>query len=1580
MRPEIRVKTPSLGAGTELTVLASIKPGFVPSLDSVTYATRVKLLLKALHGGRRTLHEYQLLRAVSDAVERVGVIHTLRVAVLEPQNQVLLSVNFDGAYESYLRTIWQKTTRLLDLIFCNTVNYPTGWDHSLQVWGAWLGSVQAEIPFFYSRPGLTSQDSTGLPLHELIDRRQSDDLAITRLNIPSAERISWDIVLGRPDPSQPAPTAPQGGAAGPRAGVRQGLQSLLGLYRLADLYPPGTDDGLVLHRAARELLPEFTRLQTLDSYARATDLAAERFAYQEAVAWLRDEAERLPSVRVPPPLPQQMPAYPAHQVQGGIIEAYQNVSHGCLCLLALDSPAGAAALLQGLQVSLAGFKPPAGTPIFNIGFTANGLRACGLGEVQLGWLSEEFLQGMALRAGLLGDVHANHPRRWVLPLRNWPQGLDDPAWQAPAGTDPLRVPMEAVHAVLQVRWADAEKAEAGAAADAARRGIQQALHALLDGLPGVRPLSVQWMARMVAEGQVVEHFGFADGQSEARYDAPATPKAFRNQVHLGEVLIGYDNAADHARDLTGQPGERARLMRNGSYQVVRKLRQHVGALRQTVEAAERRGIPGLDRHRLLAKMMGRWPTGHADSGKPLLPVPAGDINDFNYQADPTGLLCPLAAHIRRANPRNPPVLASQNQSTLIDLPGGRPPNLVRRSLPYGPPAPVWPARGQAGASPATIDSTDRGLVFMAYNASLAEQFEVVQRWITGANSSGASSGHSDPLLGVPVAGRVRHFRFEHAGQTCSMALDGSEQLADTPQPLIALQWGAYLFAPAADALAYLRETALRAGPAPAIPWSADAGQAEIERLRQFERQAGAEAAAQAWKAALEDGDAVARYASASIWAAIRHHHHGLLRIPYGVLVADRAGVDAVLLDPLRRYSVQGYQQRLAPTIGPIYLGLDRGDDGEYQRQSAACNDAIQQISMVDGFVRARAATRAVLNQLIRNARDQAGEEGQGQWELLLDPRPLIDRVLASLCEAWFGLSEDGAHFQRGGLKWFRDMDGDNGGALYPGFFTAPSRFTFQPVPGETPERLALQHGPAVRQAMLAYLTEAYQGGSQKLQAPVTAAVLAGQPPNDLHARTLVGALMGFLPPTAGNLRRVLNEWQGDGTLWALRNQHAGALAADGATECGPLADPKTALTALSGPLARALQARPVPEQIWRTALRDHALGPAGAEIAVKANDKLILALVSATQQGLQAGEPPDVMPIFGGARLPGQASPTHACPGYRSAIGAMAGLLAGLIERAETLRPGPGAGILVFEGLLEAPLAPAPAADGLSSVRSAFYRSWQVTAPAALGQLLGWGDSWIFNHHPQTIDLGSALASLGYDTTRFEALASAGITLRAMAQSAADPSLPNSIYADIYRALVEADDPQIQRPLPKAILISGGGNDVHQRLPRPSPLMRMVRHQDDGLPLLDPAAAQAFVEGQLAQDLRKVLQNLTGLTRGRIPILVQGYDYPVPDGRNYLTLKRLAWLYPSIVTDKGHDALGTGRTLMRELIEALNLMQAQVCGEFADLRVRHLRLTGNADLPAFQGDHTRFWENELHPTRDGFQALADRVHQAILAL
>ena len=1284
MQSEVKNPTPSLAGCTELVVLAPLRKGLVPSLESVTYKTRTKLLLRTLHSGRKNLHEYQLVRALSDAVERVGVIHAVRVAVLEPQGQVLLSVNFDGGFESYVRVIWQKSSRLLDLIFCNTEGYPLGWRSSFAVWRAWLESVRVDTPFFYAPPGHTYQDSQYLRLFEQRQRRAGDEMALARLAIPPAERIAWDMVLKSSDINADTPVA--GGQEGLRAGLRQGLQSLVGLYRLADLYLPGTVDGQVLLDAAHELLPEFARLQTMARSAAATDRAAQ-LRFQEQVAWFR-QPNPLPAARQTPVLPDN-PALPLNNVQGGVLAPYDDVSHGLLCLVSLDGPAAAAVLLARLApaITKGSDRPRPGGVLVNVAFTAEGLRVCGLDETMLDWLPSEFRQGMDARAGLLGDLRQNHPRRWALPLRNWPQALN-PAWQAPADT--AVVATSAVHLLLQLRWVagpgQARRADGPAA-------LANRARALLDHLDGVLPLSLQWMARVDAQGNPIDHFGFTDGQSQPVFSKAAAGSTYENHAALGEVLVGHANAADAEHDLPeNQHAQRRRLLRDGSFLVLRKLRQNVGLLRRAVDA-----VP-LDRDLVLAKMMGRWPVGHAQAGLPLVPAPAANRNDFDYASDPVGDQCPLSSHIRLANPRQVEVTNPTLPNDLTSIPGGRPPRLVRRSMPYGPAAPAWPDKAlqpEDEVAPDMIDADDRGLVFMAYNASIGEQFEVVQRWLAGGNSSGMVSAHADPFLGVSQPGQTRTFRFTEGSSVHRVALDGSAGLGTPPTSIVALQWGLYLFAPSLDGLNWLAERASSAAAGDArVPWSVAGGARCIAQLQQLALDDGPAAALAAWKMALEDPEGVSDWQSASIWAAIRQLHGGALRTPYGVLVASRPLVDTVLKNSTGHYTAAGYLDRLSGSIGPIYLGQDAGAD--YAAQSTACNAAIMALQGDDGFRRAWSATHDALDRFIADARDRATDEAAPTWELLLDLRELMDQVLARLCEAWFGLSEAGGHFKVGGARWHAVDPATglpDGTPRYPGFFTAPSRATFQPHPGATATELARRHGQALRTAMNAFLA---QFGPQ-ITAPVTQAVLGslrdsgGQitPASlDLAARTITGALMGFLPTTAGSLRRVLGDWLLDGSFWTLRSAHAGPAGWD---------SPATAMHRMHVALRRTMQARPVPEMVWRKATAAHNLGD-GAACSVQAGDLVVLGLVSATQQGLETGVA-DVYPVFGGNRR-ATAAPTHACPGYDAAMGVIVGLLAALLSRPEVLRPGPAPGSLSLEGAMSAAAAADHgAADGPEPAR-----------------------------------------------------------------------------------------------------------------------------------------------------------------------------------------------------------------------------------------------------------------------------------------
>jgi hypothetical protein len=171
--------------------------------------------------------------------------------------------------------------------------------------------------------------------------------------------------------------------------------------------------------------------------------------------------------------------------------------------------------------------------------------------------------------------------------------------------------------------------------------------------------------------------------------------------------------------------------------------------------------------------------------------------------------------------------------------------------------------------------------------------------------------------------------------------------------------------------------------------------------------------------------------------------------------------------------------------------------------------------------------------------------------------------------------------------------------------------------------------------------------------------------DDEVARTLVGALMGFLPTVDGNLRLSLNEWLRDGSFWSLRAAMA-------------IPDPASAYDRakklLREPLIRTMQLRPSPELVWRTAARPHTIGT----VPVDPDDTVVLSVVSATQQCLAKGDP-DISPVFGG-NYSGESSPTHACPGYKAGMGVILGVLSALLEVKASMRPSPAPLAFTFEG------------------------------------------------------------------------------------------------------------------------------------------------------------------------------------------------------------------------------------------------------------------------------------------------------------
>ncbi|HUN92014.1 MAG TPA: hypothetical protein VMU33_08150 [Burkholderiaceae bacterium] len=1582
MQRDLKIKTCSLAGTSDLTVIAPLRRGLVPSQDSVTYKTRAKQVLRTLHLGRSSLHEFELARILSDAVERVGQIHSVRIAVLEPEDHVLLAVTFDGSWQAYVRVIWQKVSRLLDLIFCNTENYVLGWDSSYEEWAAWLRKAQAETSFLYAVPGMTAADTQYLRMEERLERRQSNvDIGVTRMSIPSAEAIAARMVEDGVDLTNIQVTAKQTNisfneqlnpkeAAVPA--VRQGLKALVGLYALADFYPPGTFDGTLLLRAAHELLPEFWRMVNTGTDQAAIVREFDRF--KEPVKWFfANGVMETPPKRRPLNEQVSLPKFDRNDVQGGIVRKYSRADYGVLLLVSFTSAAALAKFMERCAPTRDSDDLKPGAIAVNVGFTVQGLRAAGLSDEEIRKLPEEFVQGMERRSSILGDYRSNHPHRWRLPTCNWQDGPQAKDLSEDAAT--ARIDMSSVHAVLQLRYLVLPGSEMDEA------GARTKLHAYLTDVvridPGIVPLSLQWMrCYRNADGKVVEHFGFRDGLSQPVFDdsEKRAGQVYDPRASLGEVLLGYDNAADPAPDSAPEMDETRNFLRNGTFLVIRKLRQDIAGLKNAVEKMkEAAAVPGLDDDLILAKMMGRWPDQSDDptkkstlGGNPL--VAAHGLNDFRYKFDSDGSKCPFHAHIRRANPRT-------QIPAELDAPGGRPPRLVRRGMSYGP---KHDPKLQGDAAQASLQQ-ERGLVFMAYNASIGEQFEVVQRWLAGGNSSGSYSGQSDPFLGVAEAGRQRYFRFEQEGKTLRMPLDGSDRNGADPDPIVRLEWGLYAFMPSLATWNWLKARAGAVGNAVAAVWTGDEGERAIGRLLEIESQPDDSNAIQAWKAALEDPDASANYLTASIWTAIREHHGGVLRTPYGILVASREGVDCVLRNADGNYTVTGYLERMRESFGEIYLGLDAKTNGEYERQSAACNAAIRKLDQEDTYRRARDATATALENFQRKAIQEASDYGESHWELTLGVDELVNEMLADICEAWFGLDNKGhserQFFARGGFHWdWKPEDPP----FYPGHFMAPSRYFFQPRPGTEVKRIGEEHGQALRKAMLAFLSQP----AVSSRPPIVAEVLrsTGGAATDLAARTLIGAIMGFVPTVFGNLCAVMNDWLADGTFWRLRAQ----ILAEQLRVGGLDAAKETIFPAFT----RTMQLRTVPWLLWRKAEKSHMFGIDSAHrIEVKRGDVVVAALGSASQQNLLEGKT-TLKPNFGDSDNAGP-RPTHACPGYDAAIAMMLGFLAALLGSPWRLRAGPAPMTVGIDG----PTNPIPAAGGQSA--AAALPQPPAPPPAIPGpvasdaapRILAIGDSWLRMWVGDSIDgkfqpslsqsLMSGMSGMsGYwiDDSR----CAWGRLLKDMA----DPDFLESVRADL-------NDPQA--PKLTAILLGGGGDDVvaHSLTTDVTrcALFRMLKtgpcaEGDE----LDLDQVREFIDVELKGLLNDILKTLTSAAGApQVPVFVHAYDYPIPDGRASATAGG-PWLKP-VFAARGYDfennpsLLPQCRDVMRRLIDLLNEMVKQTVASapYAG-RVVHVDLRGVLEKqPDFENNKEAYWGDELHPTARGFQLLGDVMASAIRA-
>ncbi len=526
-----------------------------------------------------------------------------------------------------------------------------------------------------------------------------------------------------------------------------------------------------------------------------------------------DDAQTVP---VPLPTLVDEPVLDANEIQGNILAGF-NKDYQTLLFLQIGETDAAKSWLRRLEPSIATLGE---VLAFNRLFKA--LRARRGGEfgpgIQATWAHVAFsFQGLSK---LSRDAHLFTDEAFKSGMHNRSQLLGDPVDPTAAGHrdnwivgSPDRVP----DIVLII----ASDNPASLAEEIARLSPS-----VSDGL---QILHIEQGQTPPAPFTNREHFGFRDGISQPGVrgrisDGPEgllTPRlnpANPNQgapgqqlVWPGEFVFGYpvQDRTDRVR-----PGPVAKAApewaRNGSFLVFRRYRQDVEGFYNfvwnTAMDLVRMGFTDMTHEKLAAKLMGRWPSGapimrapHEDSAEiaddpcadnhfryinPTVPISGGpeqcDDNRFPQAlGDDPGIICPHAAHIRKAYPRDDLARFGAEPAAEVH-------RLMRRGITFGPPTP---------------GPGERGLLFLAYQTSFERQFEfIVRNWFNSPDFRDDGDGY-EPILGQKREGA-------DSERTFTLSLKNRDgQISQVPITL-PMEWvtptgGGYFFAPSISALQQL---------------------------------------------------------------------------------------------------------------------------------------------------------------------------------------------------------------------------------------------------------------------------------------------------------------------------------------------------------------------------------------------------------------------------------------------------------------------------------------------------------------------------------------------------------------------------------------------------------------------------------------------------------------------------------------------------------------------------------------------------------------------------------------------------------
>jgi hypothetical protein len=188
------------------------------------------------------------------------------------------------------------------------------------------------------------------------------------------------------------------------------------------------------------------------------------------------------------------------------------------------------------------------------------------------------------------------------------------------------------------------------------------------------------------------------------------------------------------------------------------------------------------------------------------------------------------------------------------------------------------------------------------------------------------------------------------------------------------------------------------------------------------------------------------------------------------------------------------------------------------------------------------------------------------------------------------------------------------------------------------------------------------------------------------------------------------------------------------------------------------------------------------------------------------------------------------------------------------------------------------------------------------------------------------------------------------------------------------------------VLLSGGGDDVAG-----SEFGMLLNNAFSQNPGWNQDVLDGVLKDRIARAYVSLFSSLTSACqeyfKQTVPILVHGYDYPVPDGRGFLG----GWPFPGPWLDPGFreknfkledpNDLSQRVGMMKYVMDQLNEMLKSVTSDPAlSSYVHYIDLRGTLSNDLVNDAYKNWWANELHPTEKGFEKVTEKFVAELRAL